>query len=68
MDDPEVLPYNMEAVESGYAGTRKGDMRGVTKQEDSPVQATNGYSATVGQEDFDEVLDEATEENPQEEE
>ena len=31
IDDPEVLPYYMEAVESGYAGTKQRDMRGVTE-------------------------------------
>ena len=31
MDNPEVLPYYMEAVESGYAGTKQRDMRGVTE-------------------------------------
>ena len=34
MDDPEVLPYYMQAMESGYAGTKKRDARAVIEEED----------------------------------
>ena len=53
MDNPEVLPYYMEAVESGYAGTRQRKTRGVTEEEDTPVQASDGQSDTAGQMDVD---------------
>ena len=56
----------MEAVESSYAGTRKRDTRGVAEEEDIPVQASDGHYDTAGQGDSDEVLDEVTEESPQE--
>ena len=66
MDNPEVLPYYMESVESGYAGTRQSEGRGVTEEEDTPVQASDGQSDTAGQGDVDEGLDEAAEGSPQE--
>ena len=67
VDDPEVLPYYMEAVESGYAGTRQRNTRGVTEEEDTPVQASDGQSDTAGQGDVDEGLDKAAEGGPKEE-
>ena len=66
MDDLEVLPYYMQPVESGYAGTRKRDARAVIEEEDTPGQASDGQSDAAGQED-NKVLDEAAEESPQEE-
>ena len=38
VDDPEVLPYYMAAVESGYAGTRQINPRGVPGEEDASLQ------------------------------
>ena len=64
VDDPEVLPYYMEAAESGYAGTRQSEERGVTEEEDTPVQASDGQSDTAGQGDVNEGLDEAAEGAP----
>ena len=46
--NPEVLPYYMEAVESGYAGTRQRTVRGVTEEEDTPVQASDEQYDTAG--------------------
>ena len=62
MDNPEVLPYYMQAVDSGYLGTRKRNVKAFIEEEDTPMQASDGQSATVGQEDHDE----AAEESPQE--
>ena len=36
MDNPEVLPYYMEAVESGYARTRERGLRNMSEEEDIP--------------------------------
>ena len=57
----------MEAVESGYAGTRQKTVRGVIEEEDTPVQASDGQYDTAGQEDVNEGPNEATEGSPQEE-
>ena len=38
VDDPEVLPYYMAAVESGYAGTRQINPRVVPEEEDASLQ------------------------------
>ena len=46
LDDPEVLPYYMEAVESGYAGTRKKGPRNVS-EEDIPEEAPNRDSVNA---------------------
>ena len=32
--DPEVLPYYMNMVENGYAGTRKRGLRNLPEEED----------------------------------
>ena len=66
-DDPEVLSYYMEAVESGYAGTRQRTVRGVTEEEDTPLQASDDQQGAVGQEEAGEEQDETTEGGPQEE-
>ena len=51
MDNPEVLPYYMQAVDSGYLGTRKRNVKAFIEEEDTPMQASDGQSATVGQEE-----------------
>ena len=38
VDDPEVLPYCMAAVESGYAGTRQINPKVFSEEEDAPLQ------------------------------
>ena len=67
VDDPEVLPYYMEAFENGYAGTRQSILRGVTEEEDTPLQASNEQQDDAGQEDTGKGQDEDTEGGPQEE-
>ena len=67
VDDPEVLPYYMEAVKSGYAGTRQSTVRGVTEEEDTPLQASDEQHDAAVQEDAGEGPDETTEGGPQEE-
>ena len=39
VDDPEVLPYYMAAVESGYAGARQINPRVFSEEEDASLQA-----------------------------
>ena len=46
LDDPEVLPYYIEAVESGYAGTRKRGPRNVS-EEDIPEEAPDRDSVNA---------------------
>ena len=41
MNNPEVLPYYMEAVKSGYAGTRKRGPRNVPEEEALPEEASD---------------------------
>ena len=67
VDDPEVLPYYMEAVERGYAGTRQITLRGVTEEEDAPLQASGEQHEPAEQEDAREGQEEAMEGGPQEE-
>ena len=39
MNDPEELPYYMQAVESGYAGISQGRVMPATEEEDTPEQS-----------------------------
>ena len=48
VDDPEVLPYYMEAVESSYAGTRKRGPRNVS-EEDIPEEAPDRDSVNAAE-------------------
>ena len=48
VDDPEVLPYYMEAVESGYADTRKRGLRNVS-DDDIPEEAHDRDSVNAAE-------------------
>ena len=63
VDDPEVLPYYMAAVESGYAGASQSNPRVLTEEEDAPLQGEQQEPAEQG----GEVGEEAIEEDLQEE-
>ena len=47
VDDPELLPYYMAAVKSGYPGTRQIDPRVVSEEEDASLQATGEQHCTT---------------------
>ena len=49
VDDPEVLPYYMAAVESGYAGARQINPRVFSEEEDAPLQAEQREPAEQGE-------------------
>ena len=63
VDDPEVLPYYMAAVERGYAGARQSDPRVFPEEEDAPMEVERQEPAEQGKE----VGEEAIEEDLQEE-
>ena len=63
VDDPEVLPYYMAAVERGYAGARQSDPRVFPEEEDTPMEEERQEPAEQGEE----VAEEAGEEDLQEE-
>ena len=63
MDDPEVLPYYMAAVKSGYAGARQSNPRVFPEEEDAPLEGEQQEPAEQGEE----VGEEAIEEDLQEE-
>ena len=65
MDDPEVLPYYMAAVESGYAGTSQTNPRVFSEEEVAPLQGEQREPAEQGEEDGEQEV--ATEEDLQEE-
>ena len=67
VDDPEVLPYYMEAIERGYAGTRQRTLRVVTEEENAPLQASGEQQEPAEQDDAGGGQEEATEGGPQEE-
>ena len=47
VDDPEVLPYYMEAVESGYKGTRKRGPRNMPEEEEIPGEVSHRDSINI---------------------
>ena len=49
VDDPEVLPYYMAAVKSGYAGTRQNNPRVFSEEEDAPPPYIGEYGAGYGE-------------------
>ena len=57
VDDPEELPYYMQAVGSGYAGTSQSMVMLAVEEEDSHKQAALEQS-DVEEQDGDKVLDE----------
>ena len=67
VDDPEVLPYYMEAVERGYAGIRQSTPRGVSEEEDASLQAPREQQEPAEQEDAGRGQEETTEDGPLEE-
>ena len=67
VDDPEFLPYYMEAVESGYAGTRQINPRVVLEEEDASLQAPGEQQEPAEQEEAGRGQEETTEDSPPEE-
>ena len=65
VDDPEVLPSHMAAVESGYAGTRQNDPRVLSEEEDAPPPDIGEQREPTVQEeaggDQEEAMEQATE-------
>ena len=61
VDDPEVLPYYMAAVESGYAGTRQNNPRVFSDEEDAPPPDIGEQQEPIVQEEADEDGEEAME-------
>ena len=43
VDDPEVLPYYMEAVERGWAGTRQRGLRNKPEREEVPGEVSDRH-------------------------
>ena len=46
-DDPEGLPYYMQAMESAYAGISQSMAWPATEDENTPEQAASGQSDTT---------------------
>ena len=68
MDNPDVLPYYMEAVKSGYAGTRKRGPRNVPEEEVISEEASDRDSVDATEQgDTGEGSGEAAREDPLEE-
>ena len=64
VDDPEVLPYYMAAVESGYAGTKQNNPRVFSEEEDAPPPDIGEQQEPIVQEeaeDGEEAMEHATE-------
>ena len=60
VDDPEGLPYYMQAVERGYAGIRQSMATPAIEEEDTPEQVARGHPDSEEQ-GVGEVLDEEAE-------
>ena len=67
VDDPEVLPYYMAAVESGYAGARQINPRVFSEEEDASLQAIVEQRESVEQGEAVGEQEEATGSAPTEE-
>ena len=67
VDDPELLPYYMEAVKSGYAGTRQINPSVVVEEEDNSLQAAGEQQEPEEQGEAGEGQEETTEGGPAEE-
>ena len=61
VDDPEVLPYCMAAVKSGYAGTRQINPKVFSEEEDAPLQDISEQQELTEQEEAGGDQEEATE-------
>ena len=67
VDNPELLPYYMEAVESGYAGTRQINPRVFLEEEDASLQAPREQQEPVEQGEAGRGQEETTEDGPKKE-
>ena len=67
VDDPEVLPYYMAAVKSGYAGTRQINPRVVSEEEGASLQDTGEQQEPAEQGEAGRGQEEAMEGGPTEE-
>ena len=59
VDDPEVLPYYMAAVESGYAGTSQNNPRVFSEVEEAPTPQRGEHQELIVQEKADKDKEEA---------